>query len=56
VEDGTFTPPPLGEVGRGLHEGSIGNLCTAEINTMMQQTISKFEFEKVHAAIDALLK
>lgn len=38
------------------HEGSIGNLCTAEINTMMQQTIDKFEFEKVHLAITALLK
>ncbi len=37
------------------HEGSIGNLCTAEINTMMQQTISKFEFEKVHTAIEKLL-
>lgn len=38
------------------HEGSIGNLCTAEINGMMQQTINKFEFEKVHTAINALLK
>lgn len=37
------------------HEGSIGNLCTAEINTMMKQTISKFEFEKVHTAIEKLL-
>lgn len=37
------------------HEGSIGNLCTAEINTMMQQTVSKFEFEKVHTAIEKLL-
>ncbi|MCU0322729.1 MAG: argininosuccinate lyase [Chitinophagaceae bacterium] len=56
VEAGTFTPPPLGEVGRGLHEGSIGNLCTEQINGMMQTTLSKFEFEKVHTAIDALLK
>lgn len=37
------------------HEGSIGNLCTVEINTMMQQAISKFEFEKVHTAIEKLL-
>jgi argininosuccinate lyase len=55
VEDGTFTPPPLGEVGRGLHEGSIGNLCTVEIKAMMQQAISKFQFEKVHTAIEKLL-
>src|SRR5438045_6416765 len=26
VEDGSFTPPSLGEGGRGLHEGSIGTL------------------------------
>jgi argininosuccinate lyase len=37
------------------HEGSIGNLCTAEINAMMQQAISKFQFEKVHTAIEKLL-
>jgi argininosuccinate lyase len=37
------------------HEGSIGNLCTAEIKAMMQQAISKFEFEKVHTAIEKLL-
>lgn len=55
VEDGTFTPPPMGEVGKGLHEGSIGNLCTAEINAMMQQAISKFQFEKVHTAIEKLV-
>ena len=38
------------------HEGSIGNLCTEQINGMMQTTVSKFEFEKVHIAINALLK
>ncbi len=38
------------------HEGSIGNLCTEQINGMMQTALGKFEFEKVHAAIDALLK
>jgi len=37
------------------HEGSIGNLCTAEIKAMMQQAISKFQFEKVHTAIEKLL-
>lgn len=38
------------------HEGSIGNLCTEQINGMMQTAVSKFEFEKVQAAIAALLK
>ncbi len=55
VEKGTFTPPPLGEVGRGLHEGSIGNLCNKEIKTMMQKIIAEFEFDKVHKALQILI-
>ncbi len=38
------------------HEGSIGNLCTEQINSIMQTAVSKFEFEKVHTAIAKLLK
>ena len=38
-----------------VHEGSIGNLCNAEINQMMQQTFDQFSFEKVHTAINKLL-
>jgi len=38
------------------HEGSIGNLCTEQINGMMQQAINKFEFEKLHTAISKLLQ
>ena len=38
------------------HEGSIGNLCTKEIATMMNETLDLFEFKKVHTAINALLK
>jgi argininosuccinate lyase len=38
------------------HEGSIGNLCNDKIQGMMQQTIDQFGFEKVHTAIDQLLK
>jgi argininosuccinate lyase len=38
------------------HEGSIGNLCNQQINEMMQKAISQFEFEKVHQAIEKLLK
>jgi len=38
------------------HEGSIGNLCNQQINEMMQKAIGQFEFEKVHQAIEKLLK
>lgn len=38
------------------HEGSIGNLCNDKIEANMQQTLSAFEFDKVHAAINALLE
>lgn len=38
------------------HEGSIGNLCNDKIQGMMQQTLDQFGFEKVHTAIDQLLK
>ena len=55
VEGGVFMPPPLGEFGRGLHEGSIGNLCNEQIASMMNKALSSFEFEKVHEAIKHLL-
>ncbi len=38
------------------HEGTIGNLCTAEINAMMNETLATFEFGKVHEAVASLLK
>ena len=56
VEDGTFTPPPLEEVGRGLHEGSIGNLCNEEIKKQMQKVVNSFPFASVRSAISDLLK
>jgi argininosuccinate lyase len=37
------------------HEGSIGNLCTAQIRELMQQTIAEFQFSKPATAIKALL-
>jgi len=55
VEDGSYSPPPLGEVGRGLHEGSIGNLCTEEIKVQMQKVVNSFPFYKVNSAINRLL-
>lgn len=37
------------------HEGSIGNLCTSEIKSKMNQSVAKFEFEKVNKALESLL-
>ncbi len=56
VEEGTFTPPPLEKVGRGLHEGSIGNLCNEEIKKQMQKVVNSFPFASVRSAISDLLK
>ena len=38
------------------HEGSIGNLCNAEIQILMQQVIDSFGFEKVKQAEQSLIK
>ncbi|SMO56093.1 argininosuccinate lyase [Solitalea koreensis] len=38
------------------HEGSIGNLCTAQIKAEMEKVIKEFDFEKVEKAIENLLK
>ncbi len=37
------------------HEGSIGNLCTAEIHDLMLQTIQGFHFDKMQTAEQSLL-
>jgi argininosuccinate lyase len=37
------------------HEGSIGNLCTKEINEKMQKIIRNFNFAKTASALEALL-
>jgi argininosuccinate lyase len=37
------------------HEGSIGNLCTAEIKQQMQRSIDSFPFQQVNAAISKLV-
>ena len=38
------------------HEGSIGNLCTAEIKKQMQKVVDSFPFASVNIAITNLLK
>lgn len=51
IEAGSFQYSP--EV-HHTHEGSIGNLCTAEIRRMMHQAVAKFPFRHVHQCLDAL--
>lgn len=53
INDGTY------KASRDLkhtHEGSIGNLCNEQITVLMENEIQLFGFEKVHLAINALLK
>jgi argininosuccinate lyase len=52
IENGTFVPDThLNHT----HEGSIGNLCNAEIVDMMNDVIGQFDFEKSKVAIQKLL-
>lgn len=52
IENGTFNPDfTLNHT----HEGSLGNLCLAEINTMFQKIRSGFDFEKVERSYENLL-
>jgi argininosuccinate lyase len=37
------------------HEGSIGNLCTAEIKQQLEKTIASFPFDSVNTAIENLV-
>lgn len=53
IENGTFKPDTNIQ---HTHEGSIGNLCTEEIKAQMEAIIKQFPFEKVHKAIEALVK
>lgn len=47
IEAGQFTP--VKEV-HHTHEGSIGNLCTAEVAALMDNVLNGFSFEKVEKA------
>lgn len=53
IEAGNFTPDK--DIAHS-HEGSIGNLCNAEIAALMDGVLSQFGFEKVNQAQEALLK
>ena len=52
IEAGRFTP--VKEV-HHTHEGSIGNLCTAEIRALMDRVLEGFNFQKAYDAIAALV-
>ena len=52
IEAGRFTP--VKEV-HHTHEGSIGNLCNAEIRALMDRVLEGFNFQKAHDAIAALV-
>lgn len=53
IESNNFSPNQ--ESVNHTHEGSIGNLCNAEIKLKMDLALAKFEFEKVNKALGDLL-
>ncbi len=52
IEAGNFTPNT--DI-HHTHEGSIGNLCNAEIAQLMDDILGRFGFERVTAAEETLL-
>lgn len=53
IENGDFHP--VQNKVAHTHEGSIGNLCTHEIEAKMDKAVRKFDFEKVDLALKSLL-
>jgi argininosuccinate lyase len=52
IEQGNFNYTPAV---RHTHEGSIGNLCNAEISQLMQNVLTGFNFGKANSALEQLL-
>ncbi len=52
IEQGQFTYTT--DV-KHVHEGSIGNLCTAAIKDNMDKEVTAFGFDKIHSAIERLI-
>ncbi|MEM6377596.1 MAG: argininosuccinate lyase [Bacteroidota bacterium] len=52
IESGDFDPE---RTVNHTHEGSIGNLCTAEIKAKMDRVLAAFPFGEVAAKVEALL-
>jgi argininosuccinate lyase len=53
IDNGTFSP---NKTLKHTHEGSIGNLCNTEIETMMTAVLAQFQFQKMNEAIEKLIK
>lgn len=53
IENGEYEPE---RTVLHTHEGSIGNLCNSEVAMLMDELVSEFEFERVQAAEQALIK
>ncbi len=53
IEAGKFTPP---KNLHHTHEGSIGNICHAEIKQLFNEVLQKFSFEKVHRQLNKLVE
>lgn len=53
IEEGKFAPSK--EINH-THEGSIGNLCNAEISKSFENVVQEFGFDRVNHALDQLLK
>ena len=52
IEKGAFTPE---KNINHTHPGSIGNLCTDKIKSLMDSALQSFKFEDYHKALDALI-
>jgi argininosuccinate lyase len=53
IADGSYQP--MKEL-KHTHEGSLGNLCNAQIADKMQNVLSLFTFEQVNEALNSLKK
>lgn len=53
IEKGCYAPSRKVE---HTHDGSIGNLCTQEINSMMDDVMSGFKYNEVETALQKLVK
>lgn len=53
IEEGSFKPS---KDLRHSHEGSIGNLCNEQIEAAFDQVLADFGFDKVNAALAALVE
>ena len=52
IEQGNYNPEKSVQ---HTHEGSIGNLCHAEINKMMEEAMQYFQFKRVEDALGKLV-